>query len=275
MLKPRLIPVLLLKNGVLVRSRTFNFHQSTGDPIGQVERFVSWKADELIYLDITRSGAYDVEKTMNVIGSTTSKKNSLSEVPDKFVDIIRCISPKCTIPLTVGGGIRSLNDISLLLKSGADKVSINTMALKEPGFIELAAKKFGNQCIVVSVDVKYDDTSHKYEVHSEFGKKPTGRDPVSWCQEVEKFGAGEILLNSIDHDGIGNGYDLFLIKKVIESVSIPVIALGGVGTFAHLVEGLIMGKANAVAAANFFHFTEHSIINAKKYMKSAGIDVRI
>ena len=275
MLKPRLIPVILLKNGILVRSRTFNFHQSTGDPIGQVERFVSWKADELIYLDITRSGMYDVEKTMNVIGSTTSKKNSLSEIPDNFVDIIRCISPKCTIPLTAGGGIRSLDNISLLLKNGADKVSINTKALEEPSFIESAAKKFGSQCIVVSVDVKYDDISHQYEVYSEFGKKPTGHEPVSWCQEVEKLGAGEILLNSINRDGTGNGYDLPLIKKVAEKVSIPVIALGGVGTFAHLAEGLIKGKADAVAAANVFHFTEHSIINAKKYMKSAGIDVRI
>ena len=175
----------------------------------------------------------------------------------------------------MGGGIRSVEDISLLLKSGADKISINTKALQTPQFIKEAALKFGSQCIVVSVDVKYDSTSDQYEVYSEFGQKTTRRNPVEWCKEAESLGAGEILLNSIDRDGTGKGYDLRLIKEVSSNVSIPVIALGGVGAFEHFVEGLVKGGADAVAAANIFQFTEQSIINAKKHMDSVGINVRM
>jgi cyclase len=275
MLKPRLIPVLLVKNGILVKSKQFTFHQSTGDPLGQVERFTAWKADELIYLDISREGTHGHDDTMSVVGSTTSKKKILSKNATQFSDVVHEISSKCTIPLTVGGGIRTLDDISILLKSGADKVSINTKAIRDPDFVKQAAQKFGNQCIVVSVDVKKNPITGKKEVFTNFGKETTEMDPVKWCMKLEKLGAGEILLNSIDRDGAGNGYDINLIKSVTEKVSIPVIALGGVGKFEHLVDGLKKGRATAVAAANIFHFTELSIIHAKKYMKSVGIDVRL
>jgi len=276
MLKPRLITVLLLKDGVLVRSKTFNFHQLTGDPIGQVERFTDWKTDELIYLDINREGAtHDSRETMNVIGTTSSYKEMPATMTNNFISIIHEVSKKCMIPLTVGGKVRTLDDIRIRLANGADKVSINTQALETPSFIEEAAKAFGNQCVVVSVDAKYNPETKKHEVYKRFGKEPTTLCAVEWCKEAEKRGAGEILLQSIDRDGTGEGYDIELIQSVADSVSIPVIALGGVGTFEHFVEGLQEGRATAVAAANIFHFSEQSVIHAKKHMKSAGIDVRL
>lgn len=275
MLKPRLIPVLLYKNGILVRSQTFSFHQSTGDPISIVGRFTSWKADELIYLDIGRKDAYDYRDTMQVVGSTSSKKNAEATVAKSFVEVIQAVATTCTIPLTVGGKIRTLEDIRMRLFSGADKVAINTRALEDPDFITAAAERFGNQCIVISVDVKHNPVSKKYEVYAKCGTEPTGRDVLAWCREAERRGAGEILLNSIERDGMGNGYDLDLLKQVAKTVKIPVIALGGVGHFKHFVEGLNEGGATAVAAANIFHFTEQSIIHAKEYMRGAGIDVRL
>ena len=275
MLKPRLIPVLLLKNGILVRSKTFSFHQHTGDPLGIVERFTAWKADELIYLDINRDDTHDFRETMSVIGTTSSQKNIPATMTNNMIDIIKSVSEKCMIPLTVGGKIRELDDIRIRLKNGADKVSINTQAIDDPSFIEKSAQAFGAQCIVVSIDVKRDPNTGKYEVYSGFGKNATGLDPVEWCKEAEKRGAGEILLQSIDRDGTGEGYDIDLIRSVSDSVKIPVIALGGVGEYEHFVEGLKDGNASAVAAANIFHFTEQSIIKAKKYMQSEGIDVRL
>ncbi|MDD4628943.1 MAG: imidazole glycerol phosphate synthase cyclase subunit [Candidatus Peribacteraceae bacterium] len=275
MLHPRLIPVLLLKNGILVRSRTFTFHQHTGDPLGQVERFTAWKADELIYLDINRDDTHDFRETMSVIGTTSSHKDIPATMTNNFLDIIRSVSERCMIPLTVGGKIRTLEDIRLRLSHGADKVSINTQALADPSFITAAAQAFGNQCIVVCVDVKANPEKGTHEVHAHFGKDATGLSAVEWCKEAEKRGAGEILLQSIDRDGTGQGYDLPLIRSVAEAVSIPVIALGGAGTFRHFVEGLTEGHASAVAAANIFHFTEQSVINAKKQMRASGIDVRL
>lgn len=275
MLKPRLIPVLLLKNGILVRSRTFTFHQHTGDPLGQVERYTAWKADELIYLDINRDDTHDFRETMSVIGTTSSKRDIPATMTNDVVSVIRYVSEKCMIPLTVGGKIRTIEDIRVRLKNGADKVSINTQALEDPSFIERAAQAFGNQCIVVCVDVKRDPKTGACEVYKHFGREPAGMTPVVWCREVERRGAGEILLQSIDRDGMGSGYDLPLVREVAESVSIPVIALGGAGKFADFVAGLREGKASAVAAANIFHFSEHSVIKAKQEMKAAGIDVRL
>lgn len=275
MLKPRLIPVLLLKNGILVRSKTFTFHQHTGNPVEQVGRYTAWKADELIYLDINRDDAHDFRETLHLIGNTTSHRDIPATMTNNMIDIIRFVSERCMIPLTVGGKIRTLDDIRIRIKNGADKVSINTQALKEPVFIEQAARAFGNQCIVVCVDVQYDSERKKHEVYAHFGKDATGLSPVQWCQEAERRGAGEILLQSIDRDGTARGYDIELIRSVADAVSIPVIALGGVGTYQHFVEGLVEGKASAVAAANIFHFSEQSIIKAKKHMKSAGIDVRL
>ncbi|MBI1812285.1 imidazole glycerol phosphate synthase subunit HisF [Candidatus Peregrinibacteria bacterium] len=273
MLKPRLIPVLLLKNGILVRSKTFSLHQHTGDPLGQVERYTSWKADELIYLDINRDDIHDFRQTMSVIGTTSSRRNMPATMTNDIIAIIRSISEKCRIPLTVGGKIRTIEDIRIRLANGADKVSINTQALLDPLFIEEGARAFGNQCIVVCVDVKRHENG-AYEVYRRFGKEPTGLSAAAWCTEAERRGAGEILLQSIDRDGMGEGYDLALIREVSQSVAIPVIALGGVGRFEHFVEGLRAG-ASAVAAANIFHFSEQSIIKAKRSMRNAGIDMRL
>jgi len=275
MLKPRLIPVLLLKNGILVRSKTFSFHQHTGDPLGQVERYTAWKADELIYLDINRDDTHDFRETMSVIGTTSSHKNIPATMTNDVVSVIRYVSEKCMIPLTVGGKIRTIDDIRVRLKNGADKVSINTQAIDDPFFIEKAAKSFGNQCIVVCIDVKRDPQTGACEVYKHFGRDPAGMTPVAWAKEAERRGAGEILLQSIDRDGTGTGYDIDLIRQVTEQVSIPVIALGGVGKFADLVAGLCEGGASAVAAANIFHFSEQSVIKAKQEMRAAGIDVRL
>lgn len=250
-------------------------HQSIGDPIGQVERFTSWKADELIYLDISRDSTYDYRDTMQVIGSTSSKRDLEVSTAKDFVEIIALISKKCRIPLTVGGKIRTLEDVHVRLKNGADKVSINTQAFADPTFIAEVARVFGSQCLVASVDVKRDPSGERWEVYTDFGRKSTGKDPLSWCKEVVARGAGEILLQSIDRDGGGRGYDLSLLRMISDAVTVPVVALGGVGEFKHLVEGIQEGHASAVAAANIFHFTEHSVLHAKECMRNEGVDVRL
>ena len=272
MLKPRLIPVLLFKNGVLVRSQHFEFFQSTGDPIGQVERFTQWKADELIYLDISRDNVYNAQGTMQNIGSTTSGKDMGAAASDNFIEVIQAVAQKCFVPLTVGGKIRTIDDIRVRLKSGADKVSINSAALENPSFITEAAQVFGSQCIVVSIDVRKSPDG--WEVYSHYGEHATGLSVVEWATKVASLGAGEILLGSIDRDGAGEGYDIELVSAVASAVSIPVIALGGVGKFQHFVEGLQSG-ASAIAAANIFHFTEQSVINAKRFLQSSGVAVRL
>jgi imidazole glycerol-phosphate synthase subunit HisF len=272
MLKPRLIPVLLFRNGVLVRSQNFDFFQSTGDPIVQVERLAEWKADEIIYLDISRDDIYNSGGTMQNIGSTTSGKDTGAATSHNFIEVIQAVAKKCFIPLTVGGKIRTINDIRSRLKSGADKVSINTIALESPVFITEAAKVFGSQCIVVSIDVR--KTSAGWEVYSHYGERATGRQVIEWAVEVARRGAGEILLGSIDRDGVGEGYDTELVSAVAGAVSVPIITLGGVGKFQHFVEGLQSG-ASAIAAANIFHFTEQSVINAKRFLQNSGVAVRL
>ncbi len=271
MLKPRLIPVLLFKNGILVRSQQFDFYQSTGDPIGQVERFTDWRADELIYLDISKDDAYNPHETMQVIGSGTSRKDEQVTRAADFIDVVREVAQRCFIPLTVGGKIRSLEDARIRLKCGADKVSINTAALRRPEFITEVAEEFGSQAVVVSIDVLQNHG--KREVYANGGIEATGFDPIGWARKAEEMGAGEILLNSIDRDGMGNGYDLECIHDVASHVHIPVIALGGVGEYAHFKPGLEAG-ASAVAAANIFHFREQSIIEAKKFLTREGVSVR-
>ncbi|MEK7462351.1 MAG: imidazole glycerol phosphate synthase cyclase subunit [Patescibacteria group bacterium] len=274
MLRPRLIPVLLYKDGILVRSKSFSFHQSTGDPVEQVVRFTEWKSDELIYLDISRDNLYNSDQGMSTVGSTSSKREHEAYHTENFASVVKAIAKQCNIPLTVGGKIRTLEDVQIRLKNGADKVSINSMAFERPEFITEAAEKFGTQCIVASVDVKLDETTNRHEVYISNGKVATGLNPVTWCRRLEELGAGEILLQSIDRDGGAKGYDLTLIKKVTEAVSIPVIALGGVGNNQHFVEGLEAG-ASAVAAANIFHFTEQSVIKVKEYLSSVGVHVRL
>ncbi len=262
MLKNRLIPCLFLKNGHIVRSEKFTFHQFLGDPLHQVDRINSWSADELIYVDISNEEYYDLRRDDHRI-------KSMSDI----YQIIEEISKTCFIPLTFGGNIRTIDDIRRRLKLGADKIIINTITHENPSFITEGAKIFGNQCIVVGIDVKINEQG-KYEVYSQHGKKSTGKDPVAWAKEVEKLGAGEIFLNSIDRDGTAEGYDTELIRSVAENVNIPVIACGGVGTFEDFKEGIVKGKASAVAAGNIFNFTENSVIRAKKIMLAAGVNVR-
>jgi cyclase len=252
MLKKRLIPCLISKDGLIVQS--INFRQYL--PIGRVKiaiEFVAkWDVDEIILLDIsaTRDG----------------KK------PD--FELVSLISERCFVPLTLGGGIHDISDIKNLIRAGADKIVINSESLSNPDFIRKSSVVFGSQCIVVSVDVKRHSDG-RYEVYGDSGSNPTGLDPVEWAVRVQELGAGEIFLNSIDRDGSKLGYDLDLVKMITGAVKIPVIACGGVGKMEHLVEGITVGKASAVAAANIFQYIEHSTIIAKAYLLRAGIDIRL
>jgi cyclase len=256
-LKTRLIPCLLLMNGLLVRSEEFSLHQVIGNPINQVERFNAWAVDELIYIDITREGAHDLRRDDHKIKAKAD-----------LLDIIDEVSRTCFMPLTFGGGIRTVEDIRLRLAHGADKVTINTAAVERPDFIEEAAGVFGSQAIIVSIDAR------RREVMTRWGGEATGLDVVEWAREAEARGAGEIFLNSVDRDGMAGGYDLPLIEAVSDATSIPVIACGGVGRFKHLVDGVAAG-ASAVSAANIFHFTEHSTQHAKRALADAGVPVRV
>lgn len=264
-LKVRLIPCLLLKNGLIVRSEKFKYHQFIGDPVTQLGRYNQWLADEVIYLDISRDDVYEVRREDTRIA--TQNKRTLPE-------IIREVSKVSFMPLTFGGGIKTLDDIHVRLSNGADKVAINTQAVETPDFINESAKTFGSQCIVIAIDVKQKE-SGAYEVYTRWGTNPTGLDPVAWAKEAESRGAGEIFLNSIDRDGVAEGYDTDLIKSLSDATKIPVIACGGVGRFQHFVDGIEKGKASAVSAANIFHFTEMSYKSAKKHMSKAGINVRM
>ncbi|MCB1878792.1 MAG: imidazole glycerol phosphate synthase subunit HisF [Gammaproteobacteria bacterium] len=263
MMRPRLIVCLLLKNGLIVRSELFKIHQIIGNPIDTVHRLSGWNVDELVILDISETNYHDMRRDdlhVSYSGSGT-------------LDLLEKISEVCFMPLSFGGRIASLEDIQERLSSGADKCIINTKAIENPQLISDASKAFGSQCIVVSIDVKVN-ASGMYEVYSCGGEKPTGLDPVLHAKEMERLGAGEIFLNSIDRDGIGNGYDIELINRVTSAVSIPVIACGGVGSYEHFVEGVVEGKANAVAAANIFHFFEQSYPRAKKHCIDAGLTMR-
>ncbi len=264
-LKVRLIPCLLLKNGLIVRSEKFKYHQFIGDPVTQLGRYNQWLADEVIYLDITRDDIYEVRREDTRIA--TQNKRTLAE-------IIQEVSKVSFMPLTFGGGIKNLEDIHMRLSHGADKVAINTQAVATPEFINQSAKTFGSQCIVIAIDVKKKEDG-AYEVYTQWGTKATGLDPVTWAKEAEARGAGEIFLNSIDLDGTADGYDTELIRSVSDATQIPLIACGGVGRFQDFVDGVEKGKASAVSAANIFHFTEMSYKSAKKHMAKAGINVRM
>ena len=263
MIKKRLIPCLFLKNGFIVRSEKFRIHQYLGNAINQVERFNSWNVDELIYIDISEDSIYDIRRDDLKV-----------KCENNIYELISAISKTCFMPLTFGGGIRTIDDIAQRLRRGADKVPINTKALESPDFIGESAAKFGSQCIIVSVDVVKHDNGI-YEVFSKHGKIPTGMSPVWWAKDVERLGAGEIFLNSVDRDGTGQGYDLELIRSVADAVTIPVIACGGVGRFSDFADGIIQGNADAVSAGNIFHFTELSVKQARKHLIKAGVNVRL
>ena len=261
MKKNRLIPLLLLKNGWLVQSKGFERYQNLGNPITAVKRLSEWGSDELIYLDISKDDVYD-----------TRRDDQGYPNRQTFLEIIQDVSKVTFMPMTVGGKIKSLKDIEKFLSAGADKVSINSKALSDPEFITQGAREFGSQCIIVSMDVKKSEAGYRVYAHREAAS--TQRDPVEWAKTAEEKGAGEILLNSVDRDGMSCGYDLDLIEKVSASVSIPVIACGGVGDWDHFLQGLKQTRADAVAAANIFHYRDQSVYLAKKYLFEHGANVR-
>ena len=261
MKKNRLIPVLLLKDGWLVQSKSFSKYQNLGNPVEAVKRLSEWASDELIYLDISKDDTYD-----------TRRDDQGYENRGSFLEIIEDVSKVTFMPITVGGKIRTIDDIEKRLSVGADKVSINTMAINEPNFILDAAKRFGSQCIVISIDAKKVGQEHR--VFSNGGQNLTKYTAEKFSKIAEESGAGEILINSIDRDGLGNGYDIELINRVTNNVSIPVIACGGVGDWEDLADGLEQTSADAVAAANIFHYRDQSVFLAKKFLYDFKFNVR-
>lgn len=262
MKKKRVIPVLLLKDGWLVQSKAFSKHQNLGNPSFAVKRLSEWAADELIYLDISKGeNQYDLRRDDLRDGNKRG-----------ILEIIEDVSNVSFMPITIGGKIRSINDISLRLLSGADKVSINTQALDSPSFINEAAKIFGSQCIVVCCDVK--KTQNGYRVFRDYGTSDSGYSLTEWVKICEAQGAGELLIQSIDRDGSKEGYDIEMLNIVCENVKIPIVALGGVGDWQHLESALNQTDIDAVAAANVFQFTDQSVYHAKNYLFNNNQNVR-
>ena len=251
MLKNRIIPCLDVKNGRVVKGINFVDLKDAGDPVEQAKIYSDGGADEICFLDITAS----------------------NENRDTIYDVVEKTSKKCFVPLTVGGGVRNVEDINKLLNFGADKVSINTAAVQDSKVVEDSSKKFGSQCIVVAIDAKKKED--KWEIFTHGGRKNTGIDAILFAKKMEESGAGELLVTSMDRDGTQVGYDIDLMSKISSKVNIPVIASGGVGNLDHLVDGIKLGKANAVLAASIFHYGKHSIKQAKEYLDSKGIPVRI
>lgn len=251
MLKKRLIPSLLLKNGRCIKTVRFDATRDTGAPVTAAKVYDAQGADELIFLDITAT----------------------SENRDPLFDIVMRTAEGCFMPLAVGGGVRSVEDVRRLLHAGADKVVINTEAVRRPEFVREVAQKFGSQCVVIAIDTRCMAPS-RYEIFTHRGTASGGIDPLTWARRVVEYGAGEIFLNSIDRDGTMEGYDLDLIRAVADAVTVPVIASGGAGTLQHLVDGVVQGHASAVSAASIFHFTDQNLIKARSFMRQAGLDVR-
>ena len=250
MLAKRIIPCLDVKEGRVVKGVGFVNLKDAGDPVEVARAYDAEGADELCYLDIMAS--HEERKT--------------------FLDVVCRTAEQVFMPLTVGGGVQTLDDIRDLLRAGADKVSINTAAVQRPEFVKEAAERFGTQCIVVAIDAKR--SGNRWEVFTHGGRRPTGLDAVEWARKMAAFGAGEILLTSMDRDGTKEGYDLALTAVIAEAVEIPVIASGGAGNLEHLYEGFAKGKADAVLAASIFHYRQHTIREAKEYLRARGILVR-
>ena len=251
MLKSRIIPCLDVKNGRVVKGINFVDLKDAGDPVEQAKIYSDGGADEICFLDITAS----------------------NENRETIYDVVKRTSKNCFVPLTVGGGIRSVEDVNRLLNCGADKVSINTAAVQNSKLVEESSKKFGSQCIVVAIDAKKN--GDKWEIFTHGGRNSTGVNAIEYAKIMENCGAGELLVTSMDRDGTQIGYDNELLSKISLIVNIPVIASGGVGNLDHLVEGIKLGRASAVLAASIFHYGKHSIKEAKEYLDSKGIPVRI
>jgi len=251
MLKNRIIPCLDVKNGRVVKGINFVDLKDAGDPVEQAKIYSDGGADEICFLDITAS----------------------NENRDTIFDVVERTSKKCFVPLTVGGGVRSVEDINKLLNCGADKVSINTAAVENPKVIEESSKKFGSQCIVVAIDAK--KKNDKWEIFTHGGRNNSRINALEFAKKMENSGAGELLVTSMDRDGTQAGYDNELISNITALVNIPVIASGGVGNLDHLVDGIKLGNASAVLAASIFHYGKHSVKEAKEYLDSKGIPVRI
>ncbi|WP_299730837.1 imidazole glycerol phosphate synthase subunit HisF [uncultured Endozoicomonas sp.] len=255
-LAKRIIPCLDVENGRVVKGVQFLDIRDAGDPVEVARRYNDEGADEITFLDITAS----------------------HEGRDTTVHTVERMASEVFIPLTVGGGIRKVEDIRTMLNAGADKVGINTAAVFNPDFVKEAADRFGSQCIVVAIDAKkvsQPGEKDRWEIFTHGGRKPTGLDAVEWAMKMEAFGAGELLLTSMDQDGVKNGYDLGVTRAISEATGIPVIASGGAGNLDHLVAGVKEGKADAVLAASIFHFGQYSIPEAKQYMASCGIEMRL
>jgi len=253
MLAKRIIPCMDVDCGRVVKGIKFINIKDAGDPVELAKEYNKQGADELVFLDITAS----------------------HEKRDIMIDVVRKVAKQIFIPFTVGGGLRTIEDIRKILNAGADKVSLNTAAVKNPNFIKQAANKFGSQCIVVAIDAKRNPKmKNGFEVYTYGGRTPTGIDAIEWAKKAEKLGAGEILLTSMDRDGTKKGFDLELTKKISEAVNIPVIASGGVGSPKHFLEAFKQGKADAALAASIFHYGEYSVKDIKYYLNKNGVIVR-
>jgi len=252
MLAKRIIPCLDVKSGRVVKGINFVGLRDAGDPVEVARRYDEQGADEITFLDITAS----------------------SDERDIILHVVEQVADQVFIPLTVGGGVRVVDDVRRLLNAGADKVSMNTAAVQNPQLVADASGKVGSQCIVVAIDAK-QVADGRWQVFTHGGRTATGLDAIAWAQHVQQLGAGEILLTSMDRDGTRNGFDLALTRAISDAVSIPVIASGGVGTLEHLAQGVLQGHADAVLAASIFHYGEHTVREAKEYMRAQGIEVRL
>ncbi len=255
-LAKRITPCLDVEGGRVVKGVQFVDIRDAGDPVEVAKRYNEQGADEITFLDITAT----------------------HEGRDTMVETVERMAEQVFIPLTVGGGIRELADIRTMLNAGADKIAINSAAIKNPEFVREAAEKFGSQCIVIAIDAKrvsQEGEPRRWEIFTHGGRKPTGIDAVEWAIKMTNFGAGEVLLTSMDRDGTKDGFDLELVAAVSDAVPVPVIASGGVGNLQHLVDGIKIGKADAVLAASIFHFGEHTVPEAKEFMAEQGVEVRL
>lgn len=255
-LAKRIIPCLDVDQGRVVKGVKFENIRDAGDPVEVARRYNEEGADEITFLDITAS----------------------HEDRDTTLHTVERMAAEVFIPLTVGGGVRTLQDIRNLLNAGADKVSINSAAVRDPVFVREAASRFGSQCIVIAIDAKKvsaESEPNRWEIFTHGGRKPTGIDAVEWAERMTGYGAGEVLLTSMDRDGTKNGFDIALTRAISDAVAVPVIASGGVGNLQHLVDGVLQGGADAVLAASIFHFGEYTIEQAKEYMRAAGIEMRL